>query len=332
MTSQQLLMIEHLRRAILQQDPVLIRNSGGGNQAVLLNTTPAPDQAVGTSTAQAPVLNRPCQRLDELVYSYKVKIINPVKKSDVIVRQLHGFKKKFESVTAMRAQLVEEFKDQVPNSLDFSVGYFDGSQQAKLWLVTQDDIDGMYSKYKTGGSIFLWCDGRRSEEERLQCNAKRKRDSAGKAETRQDKEDEVDATFKKLREKHGQTTDTPRLRLWSRMICSGIHDDYDTPPDIPAFTGVTPKRPRKDSLSSALTGAAVAFAQTLSTGSTSGTATDLSLKHSTTLSASPTKAAELRMKNLEQLRYLHQLFDDGILSEDEFVRLKQNILSSLYKL
>ena len=59
------------------------------------------------------------------------------------------------------------------------------------------------------------------------------------------------------------------------MMCSGIHDDYDTPQDIPAFTGVTPKRPQKNSLSSALTGAAVTFAQTLSTGSTNGTATGL---------------------------------------------------------
>ena len=42
------------------------------------------------------------------------------------------------------------------------------------------------------------------------------------------------------------------------MIC-GIHDNYDTPTDIPAFSGTTPKKPRKDS-ADALTGAAVAFA------------------------------------------------------------------------
>ena len=48
------------------------------------------------------------------------------------------------------------------------------------------------------------------------------------------------------------------------MICSGIHEDYDTPPDVPAFSGVMPKKPHKDSLSDALTGVAVAFAQSLS--------------------------------------------------------------------
>ena len=47
------------------------------------------------------------------------------------------------------------------------------------------------------------------------------------------------------------------------MICSGIHNNYDTPPDIPAFSGAISKRPRKESLSDALSGAAVAFAQSL---------------------------------------------------------------------
>jgi len=38
------------------------------------------------------------------------------------------------------------------------------------------------------------------------------------------------------------------------------------------------------------------------------------------------------MKNLEQLRYLPQLFDDGILNEKEFAEQKNNVLSSLHKL
>ena len=35
------------------------------------------------------------------------------------------------------------------------------------------------------------------------------------------------------------------------------------------------------------------------------------------------------MKNFEQLRYLQQLFDDNILSENEYSEQKQNILSTL---
>ena len=40
---------------------------------------------------------------------------------------------------------------------------------------------------------------------------------------------------------------------------------------------------------------------------------------------SPSKAAELRMKNFEQLRYLQGLFDDGIITDKELVEQKQMV-------
>ncbi len=79
-------------------------------------------------------------------YTYKVKVINPNKKSDTCLRHLNSHKVKFESVTAIKIKLIEEFGDQVPNQLDFSVGYYDGSQQSKTWVVTNDDLDVMYKK------------------------------------------------------------------------------------------------------------------------------------------------------------------------------------------
>ena len=101
------------------------------------------------------------------------------------------------------------------------------------------------------------------------------------------------------------------------MICSGIHEDYDTPPDIPAFSGMTPKKPHKDSLSDALTGAAVAFAQSLSGSKTRDDSPKRMPSMLTATGIFPGKAVELCMKNLEQLRYLQQLFEDGILNEGE---------------
>ena len=37
-----------------------------------------------------------------------------------------------------------------------------------------------------------------------------------------------------LRDKHYEL---PKLRLWARMIGSGIHDSTDTAPNIAAFSG-----------------------------------------------------------------------------------------------
>ena len=97
-------------------------------------------------------------------------------------------------------KLIEEFGDQVPSQLDFSVGYYDGNQQAKTWLVTKDDLDALYTKYPNGGNVALWCDGRSTDSA-----PKRKRDLDSQlgSSYRQGKEEEAEATYAELREKHG---------------------------------------------------------------------------------------------------------------------------------
>ena len=117
------------------------------------------------------------------------------------------------------------------------------------------------------------------------------------------------------------------------MLCSNLHEDMENPPDIPAFSGSVPKKPRKESVTDVLAGAAVAFAKAFSNEKANQTSESASVSHSpVTSGVSPSKAIELRMKNFEQLRYLHQLYDDGILDTKEFTEQKQNILTSLQKL
>ena len=70
---------------------------------------------------------------------YKVKIINPLKKSELICH-LYGFSTKFNSVTAIRIKLMDELVDQVPENFDFNVGYYEGKQQVKIWLVSTEDL------------------------------------------------------------------------------------------------------------------------------------------------------------------------------------------------
>lgn len=255
-------------------------------------------------------------------YSYKVKMINPQKKSESIVRQLNGFTSKFKNVKEMRMKLNEEFGEQVPNTLDFSIGYFDGSQQAKVWLYTAEDLKAMYSKHPNGGFISLWCDGNYTEVN----HKKRRAEGPDQSTYRQLKEEETDSVFKELREKHTANYDTPRLRLWARMISTGLHDDYDNPPNIPAFSGSINKRARKDSVSDTVSGAAIAIVEALQEKKTDkGPSSAFS-------GNSPGRLVDIRMKNYEQLRYLQSLFDDGILTEEEYAEQKKSILSCLRKL
>ena len=125
---------------------------------------------------------------------------------------------------------------------------------SKISLVTDDDLTSMYSKYLTG-EIILWCEGKLETHK----TNKRKRNDTGTS--RQEKEDEADDIFKELAEKYRGKFDIPKLRLWARMIQADLHDDYDAPPDVPAFDrNSTSKKPKKDSMNDALTNAAIAFA------------------------------------------------------------------------
>ena len=65
---------------------------------------------------------------------------------------------------------MEEFKDQVPETLNFSVGYFVGKQSTKKWVVSQEDLECMYTAVRQAG-ICLWCDGRQEAKD-IDCSQK----------------------------------------------------------------------------------------------------------------------------------------------------------------
>ena len=262
-------------------------------------------------------------------YAYKVKIINPRKKSETVLRHLHNVQTRFESVLVLRAKLVEILGEYVPRTLTFDVGYYEGQQHSKIWLCSDTDLDMMYDN-NPSGEITLWCDGNRSSDEESAVQSKRKRDDPSTGSSKRQKKGEVDDIFQDLKQKHGTNYDTPRLRLWARMVANKLHDDLDTPPTIPAFTS-TPRRPRSQSLSTVISGAATAFAQALEENSQQDRGNGC-VTSSASVGVSPGKAIDLRMKSYEQLRYVQQLFDDGILTETEYTEQKQGILTSLRRL
>ena len=105
------------------------------------------------------------------------------------------------------------------------------------------------------------------------------------------------------------------------MTVSNLHDSYDTPPETPAFSGSAPKKLKRDTMSDALTNAAVAFANVFNSPAANGQ----SASGMATSTLSPAKSTELKMKNYEQLRYLQNLYDDGILTRTEYTEQTQQI-------
>ena len=86
----------------------------------------------------------------------------------------------------------------------------------------------------------------------------------------------------------------------------------------------------QESLVDAFAGAATAIAKAFSPKPLQDVAATSTMGHSAHFS--PGKKVEIRMKNLEQLRILQNLMEDGILSRDEFTEQKRIVLQSLNNL
>lgn len=115
--------------------------------------------------------------------------------------------------------------------------------------------------------------------------------------------------FKQLKEKRGQTYDTPKLRLWARSMCNNYHDDMDDPPDQPPFQ--TPKKTNR-------------LTETL-TANVFSKSRVLLMAH--LQDCHQVKQFNWVWKKYEQLRYFQQVFDDRILSGEEYDEKKKRELN-----
>ena len=122
------------------------------------------------------------------------------------------------------------------------------------------------------------------------------------------------------------------------MISAGHHDSLDDPPQIPAITGITPKRKKQESLAEALAGVAAAFAGRMCTPQITQANSNVVIatpesptkdkSSSSQVGLSPGRISELRMKNLK----LQQLLEQNILTSEEFAEQKTIVLNSMRKL
>ncbi len=265
-------------------------------------------------------------------YTYYVRMINPKKKSDFVVRLWHDATEKFHSPAGLRLKLMDSFPNDVPSTTDFQIGFFEPPNNTKRWLVDQRDLDTMYSRCHTGAKMTLWCERRVSGMPENSTSDRENELPAPKKTKREQTEADTDEAFQQLREKHPKM-EGPKLRLWAKLIQSGRHESYDTPPQIPLITGApAPAKPKKDSFAEALTGAVTTIAQALQPPKVLGSPVAQTCSGEQRNKVSPLKKTTIRCSCLEDLKKLKELLEDGVLTETEFTEEKQQILTTLKSL
>ena len=264
-----------------------------------------------------------------------MKVINPNKKSDFVVLTWHKQHKRFESPKQLKLALIESFPDHVPSHLEFQIGYFEGrSSHSKRWIISINDVDAMYEVYMDGDDITLWCDGKNKPPR------KRKKDQSDSEDVplskREAKEEEQHKIFNELKEKHGNKSfSDPQLRLWAKLIQSGMHSDYENPPNIPLITGQTKTKKShaqkndETSLSGAIVTAVNALASVIKPSTSCSKPSTPTSTPKPCTGISPMSRATLRRSLYTDLQTLQKLYEDSILSASEFEEQKTTLLEEL---
>lgn len=253
-------------------------------------------------------------------YNYLVRFINPDQKSKYVTKIWHEVHDKFESVSHLKQRACDDFEDKLNEVDDIECGYFEKS--SKRWIEHDQDLEAMYQVFKGRNcEITLWF----SHESPSKRAKKRKGEEPGDivASKRVSREEAVDKMAQELREKHGEELFSgAQLRLWARMKLNGQHNSMDHPPQIPLFTGTMLSKPKRDSLSDALTNAATAVVGILKSNSQPTNACEEK-------SMSPGKRARVSGQYLKQLGEIKKLHEIGVLSKSEFQEQKQLALRNI---
>ena len=155
-------------------------------------------------------------------YKYKVKLFTPKQKRAMTIKTITQLEKEVSICIKYKGTHIKRVQGRISRKSQFNVdvGYFDGRQTSKVWLVSRKDLAGMYSSSKQGCEIFLWVECAVADDE----SDEERRPGRSSGTKRQHLEDEEDATYQVLQEKHedGQYS-SPQLHLWAKMINSGTY-------------------------------------------------------------------------------------------------------------
>ncbi len=164
-------------------------------------------------------------------YKYSVKVVNPARKSDYVVKKMH--------VNSRFAAIREEFK-KLLEITTAQIGYIEpghGLKGKQRWLTDNDDIEEMYDCFKGRNEIVMWClpatNAGTSSKKRTFSTSGNDKDTDGvpppKKSSIAQKITEVEGIVKTLQEKHGKKYSVEQLNAWAHLIHVEKRSSQDPP-------------------------------------------------------------------------------------------------------
>lgn len=257
-------------------------------------------------------------------YTYLVRFVNPKKKSDFTLRNWYDVNEKFTSIASLKLRLMDTFPTEfsASSSMNFQIGYLEPPSQAKRWLCELRDLQQMYKDLPSSSKITLWCETTLTKDNDSEEPPAKRRNQT----PREKLEDDLQVILDKLKQQH-HDMETTKLRLWAKLIQSGHHDSYTTPPNIPLITGTVAVKPKKskDGVANVVAEAATAIVKAINPPTSPTPGSDWKDGKG----ISPLKAVSLRRSCLEDLKKAKELYEDEVLTKEEFEEEKRRILEML---
>ena len=277
--------------------------------------------------------------------NFHIKVLNPSNKRDSKMHTLRNIlQEDLDSPSKIKDMIFAQCgKEVVPPPPDMEMGYFHGS--SKFWINNRLDVNDLWKLVNEGEKVTFWCTGierscdrKRALNEESQASQPSENTKKAKNSKQDERRAKTEEYETKLKDKHGDKFTSFQFKLWTEMLTSGVHTDLDVPPAASMFGRETKKAkaPQKDSsdLSAAVVDM-VSVVSTLSQALSTSAQAQLNRPHTSSshpVSWSPMKRAELRSMYLKQMTELRQLYDDGILSEEEYEEQRLELVESLRQL
>ena len=250
--------------------------------------------------------------------TFSIKIASAKKKSEYAVQTLH-LNGRFLSLDALKQGVLSKCEDRI--SMESGFGYIEpghGVNGKKRWLMSDDDVQEMYSIHDDKKEILLWSYAAdttkrpHSPDNSEESSSVPKR---SKYDKQVDKLREVDEIEDKIRSKNEGKYTEEQIRMWAHLIHMKKHTSYDEPPNKRFW--------KPKSSGTGATGATTSGATEAATSGASGVA---AFKN---VSASPGKRVNLRGQCIDQLLRLQQLFDSGGLTQEQYTEMKEGIMNEM---
>lgn len=303
------------------------------------------------------VTNSKCTSVD-----LPIKVVNPKCRREAKTYILHTISvSDITTLKRLKEMILEQLgKNVVSFRLGFDVGYV-VSGANRICFSQSDDVKSELGMIVKKG-YSLWCEGLDPGAQKWPCEAdgvvllddSDDDCSAGKPPAKKDKKsafeerkDAVKRMADKLHDKHGHTFNMVQYKLWAEALYSKQHISWDEPPKgLPWGDGKKTKfNKSKDGGS---TGAADAMMHSFATmassiagaiakpSSTSQPSTPASPEptppaHSS-VGISPGRKIDLQEKLLKQVDLLHQMFERGAITADQFELRRESIMKQLQSL